>query len=595
MRRKLLGATLAVVLLVTGCATVPTKGSIRSGSREGLAGDTGGVGVEAKPPRPDAKELPLVSGFLEAMSDSQAPDIARQYMTPEAAAAWKPESQTVVYDQQPDSLQLKDGNVLLTATKLATINDRGEWIPALPNQSASFLFKLAKVNGQFRVASAPPGVYLGSNQVDLKLAPRDLYFFTPGRELLVPDPVYLPVNLSQGQAATQLIQELLKGPTGRLGNGVITLAPPGTEVQVSVPVDLGVATVALNDAAGTLREPDRRLLAAQIVWTLNQLSLRAKITVGGAPLLPDDPDVLPFANFSTYDPTVPGGSLTELYGLKDGKVQRIVGLDGASDIAARNLDSSQLYEAYIAKSFAVNLHGNLGAIVTSNNKGEDFVATAKLDSTSSADTVSRLPKVDGRVLTPSFDYQDSLWILDKADSAGPRLRVRNRDGGINAVKVDFGGDSPQVLKMAPDGVRALLVMKSKATGENYVETGTVQSENGGKQLVLGQFSPLRLPLKNITDAAWNKQGILVIGVSPKAPRLAINRPWLVNSDGSGLQLLPGSPPDFAARLIVSNPSSDTLPVIQDVEGQLHWLSRDLTWVPMDSDGNGPIVIPTYPG
>ncbi len=343
MRRKLFAAVLAVLLLVTGCATVPTQGTIRSGSREGLAPDFGGVGVEAKPPRDNADPLPLVNGFLEAMSDSRAFDVARQYLTPEAAAAWKPESQTVVYEQQPDSVTARTGDqVQLKARKIATIDERGSWIPARPDEPADFVFKLVKVDGQYRVASVPPGVYLGSNQLDPKLAPRNLYFFTPGRDMLVPDPVYLPVNLSAGQAATQLVQELLKGPTSRLGNGVVSLAPPGTEVQVSVPVELGVATVALNDAVAPLQDTERRLLAAQIVWTLNQINLRVKITVSGAPLLPDDPDVLPFSNFTQYDPSVPNGAMTELYGLRGGKVQRIEGLDGASDIAARPLRDSML-------------------------------------------------------------------------------------------------------------------------------------------------------------------------------------------------------------------------------------------------------------
>ncbi|MGW6276491.1 LpqB family beta-propeller domain-containing protein [Kribbella sp. NPDC055071] len=593
MSRRLLVAVLAALVLVTGCATVPTKGSIRYGTREGLAGDPGGVGVEAKAPRKDAKALPLVSGFLEAMSDSSAFDVAREYMTSDAASAWKPESQTVVYDQVPDQLTPKDGGVMLTARKIATINDRGEWIPAPAGATADFFFKLATVDGQLRVASTPNGVYLGSNQVDLKLAPRDLFFFTPGRELLVPDPVYLPVNLSSGQAATQLIQELLKGPTSRLGNGVITLAPPGTEVQVSVPVELGVATVALNDAAGALREPDRRLLAAQIVWTLNQISLRAKITVGGAPLLPDDPDVLQFANFSQFDPSVSGGSLTDLYGLKAKKVQRIVGLDGTTDIAAKPLDTSQL-SLYEAQSFAVNLHGGLGAIVTTNSKGDKIIASAPLDSTNKGQPVKESPKVEGQVLRPSYDSQDNLWILDRADSATPRLRILDRDGGLSTVKVDFGGDTPLVLKMAPDGVRALLVMKSKIGGKTYVETATAQSANGGKQLQLDQFRPLRLQLNNITDAAWNKQGILVIGSNPAGSN-PTPQPWLVNTDGSRLQLLPGSPPSFAAKFVVSNLNTDTLPVVQDVEGHVHWLSRDLSWTPMDSDGNGPPITPTYPG
>ncbi|HET6986488.1 MAG TPA: LpqB family beta-propeller domain-containing protein [Kribbella sp.] len=589
MTRRLLVAVLAALLLVTGCATVPTKGTIRSGSRQGLAPELGGVGVEAKPPKDNLKALPLVSGFLEAMSDSQAFDVARQYMTPEAGAAWKPESQTVVYAQRPEALSEQPGGVKLTARKIATINERGEWIPAGANEPADFFFKLTKVNGQLRVASAPRGAYLGSNQVDLKLAPRDLYFFNQTRDMLVPDPVYLPLNLSSGQAATQLVQELLKGPTDRLKGGVVTLAQPGTEVQVSVPVEFGVATVALNDTAATLRDQERRLLAAQIVWTLNQISLRVKITVGGAPLLPDDPDILPFANFSQYDPSMPSGALNALYGLKLGKVQRIDGLDGASEIAPKPLNSSQLYP-YAARAFAVNLHGDAGAIVTTVD-GDEVVAYAKLDATDKADEVKKIA-VDGKVLPPSYDSQDNLWIVDRAEGPSPRLQVRNRDGDVSTVKANFRGDAPVVLKMAPDGVRALLVMRSKATGQNYVQTGTVQSANGGKQLVLGQFRQLRLQLTNITDAAWNNKGVLVVGVNPTGN---LNRqPWLVNSDGSGLQPLPGSPAAFAALRVASNPNLNTLPVVEDVEGRVHWLSRDLLWTPMDPD-NGDPVVPVYPG
>jgi hypothetical protein len=577
-----------LLLLVTGCATVPTKGTIRSGSREGLAPDFGGVGVEAKPPRADAKPLPLVNGFLEAMSDSRAFDVAREYMTPAAAAAWKPESQTVVYEQRPDAVsQLGPDQIKLKARKIATIDDRGSWTPARSGEPADFVFKLVQVDKQWRIASVPRGVFLGSNQLDPKLAPKNLYFFTPGREMLVPDPVYLPVNLSAGQAATQLIHELLKGPTSRLGNGVISLAPPGTEVQVSVPVEFGVATVALNDAAAALRDQDRRLLAAQIVWTLNQINLRVKITVDGAPLLPDDPDVLPFTNFSQYDPGVPGGGMTDLYAIRSGKVQRIEGLDGASDIAARPLNSSQLYE-YQAESFAVNLRGDSGAIVSTID-GDKVVAYVRLDSTDKSDQV-RTISTQGRVLQPSYDNQDNLWILDRADSAKPRLRVRNRDGKISEVSVSFHGDSPQVLRMAPDGVRALMVMRSKTTGQNYVQTGTIMTA-GGKQ-VLGQLRNLQLALEDITDAAWNKQGILVAGLS--AVNSDPSRPlWLVNTDGSRLQLLPGTTIDFAIKRVASNLNKDTLPVVEDVQGRLHWQTRDLTWLLMDPE-SAPLI-PSYPG
>ncbi len=584
MRRRLLGVLLAVALL-GGCATVPTKGTIRNGERQGLAPDLGGVGVEAKPPRANIPDMAIVSGFLEAMSDSQAYDVARQYMTPEAAGEWKPESQTVVYDQRPESLTRKNDGIQLTAKKIATIGARGEWTPAAANEKADFFFRLKKVDGQLRVATPPPGAYLGSNQVDLKLAPRDLYFFNQSRDLLVPDQVWLSQNLPSGQAATQLIQELLKGPTSRLGNGVVSIAPPGTEVQVSVPVDLGVATVALNDTAASLRDQDRRLLAAQIVWTLNQLNLRAKITVGGAPLLPDEPEVLPFANFSAYDPQASAGAMTKLYGLLGQKPQRIVGLDGASDISAQPLKSGPL-ALYKAQSFAVTLAGDAGAIVTADGRR---VVYGKLDPPDNAGKASQI-KVDGKTLPPSFDGQDNLWFLDKADSAHPRLRVRHSDGRFSLVETDFEGDTPVALRMAPDGVRALLVMHSAATKQNYVEIATVQTTNGGKQLKLAEFRPLRLELTNITDAAWDKQGVIVIGTDNAAPQ-----PWLVSTDGSSLQLLPGSAPGFVPEHVASNTHKDTLPVIQDDAGRIHWLSKDLGWVSMDADNSEATIIPSYPG
>ena len=589
MRRRLLVVLVSVAMLA-GCAAVPTKGTIRSGDRAGQAPDLGGVGVEAKPPRPNVGDMAIVNGFLEAMSDSQAYDVARQYMTPEAAGAWKPEKQTVVYDQQPDSLTRKGDGIQLSAKMIATIDERGEWIPAPANAKADFFFKLKKVNDQLRVDSAPPGAYLGSNQVDLKLAPRDLYFLNQGRNMLVPDPVYLPQTLPSGQAATQLIQELLKGPTSRLGNGVVSAAPPGTEVQVSVPVDLGVATVALNDTAGSLRDPDRRLLAAQIVWTLNQLNLRAKITVGGAPLLPDDPEVLPFANFSQFDPQVPGTSMTRLYGLMNDLPQRIVGLDGSTNVEAQAVNNGPL-AGKKAQSFAVTPRGDAGAIVTLD--GHDVVY-GLLDPTGKDDKAGTF-KVEGKTLTPSYDFEGNLWVLDRADSAHPRFRVRADDGpDLTPIATDFKGDTPVALRMAPDGVRVLLVMQTAGTTQNYVETATVQTTNNGKQLVLGAFRPLRLPLTNISDAAWSKQGIIVIGAGG-SPGNTKHQVWSVNADGSSLQLLPGSTPDFTPEAVASNPNKDTLPVIQDDDGQIHWLSKDLAWITMDSEKNHPVIDPTYPG
>jgi hypothetical protein len=195
------------------------------------------------------------------------------------------------------------------------------------------------------------------------------------------------------------------------------------------------------------------------------------------------------------------------------------------------------------------------------------------------------------VLQPSYDFQENLWILDRAKSATPRLRVRNSDGKLTTVVTDFGGDTPRELRMAPDGVRVLMLMEKKSTHQTYVQTGTIQLTDA-KQLKLGQLRNLQLPLTDITDVSWGQAGILVAGRStPSSP----GQPWQANADGSQVHLMPGASNDFATELITSTPSGDTFPVVQDPEGALHWQLKDLTWQMDDETSKNPHIQPVYPG
>jgi hypothetical protein len=593
VRTKLLTVVAASAVVLAGCATVPTQGPIRSGNPAGLAPAAVGVNVKANPPRDHAPPLALVNGYLEAMSDSSNFDQARQYMTPEAAAAWKPESKLSVYDQSSVNVTrlLPSGSVVeLKAPLIGTIDERGSWTPAKHGDVVDVDFQLADVDGQKRVSNPPVGAFLGSNQFESRLATRSLYFLTPDRQTLVPDPIFLPLSLSPGQAATQLVQELLKGPTGRLGNGVVSAAPPGTQVNVSVPVELTLATVNLSDAAQTLGGREREQLAAQIVWTLRTVSPRVKIMVGGAPLIDEPTDPMTISDFPQYDPAGSSPQLKQLFGLRAGKVQRIVGLDGSQDIAALPLDNSLLSLEY-AESLAVNLRGDFGAIVTTlKATGDHVVAYARLDATEKSDKLVTI-KTSGTVLRPSFDFQENLWILDRAGSATPRLRVRDRDGKVTDVAAAFGGDTPLQMRMAPDGVRVLMLMRKKTTGQNYVQTGTIVT-NDAKQLKLGEFRPLELSLTDITDVSWIPSGILVAGRSgPNASR----QPWQANADGSQPHPMAGASSLFAANQLASTPNLDTFPVVKDDNGLLHWQQKDLTWQMDDETSKKPFITPVYPG
>ncbi|GAA1527489.1 LpqB family beta-propeller domain-containing protein [Kribbella lupini] len=594
MRRRAagwLGAGLAVVLVAAGCASVPTEGQIRNGSKNAAAASGGRVGVEAQEPRTNAKPPALVSGFVEAMSDFSNYDTARMYMTPAAAAKWEPEKGITVYDQSSTKAltQVPGTNTIrLRAPKVGTIDARGSWSSAPRGSMVQFDFTVQQADGQYRVSSVPNGTFLPYNQLESRLQPYALYFANRDRGMLVPDPIFLP-QLPPGQVATRLVQELLKGPTDRLGNGVGSAAPPGTQVNVSVPVALGEASVELSKSAAGLSAVDRGVLAAQIVWTLRPISTRVKITVDGAGLVDNNSDALQFANYAQFDPTVPVPQMKELYGvLGDGHIVR-ANLDSATTIGVTRLDESLLYK-YKAQSLAVNLNGSYGALVT-EAEGNEVVAYGPLDeATEDSDNVVLIP-TDGKVLRPSFDNQGNLYVVDRADSSAPRLRMRTKDGKIAEVATTFAGREPVQLRMAPDGVRALLVLKGK-DGQNTVETSTITTDNA-KKLQLTQPRALQVPLYDITDATWNQLGVLVSGrPAPNGAR----QPWLVNVDGSAPRIIPGSPNNaFQSDTLASNPNIDTLPVVRDSDGITHWQSKDLNWSELEENDQPVNILPVYPG
>ncbi len=79
---------------------------------------------------------------------------------------------------------------------------------------------------------------------------------------------------------------------------------------------------------------------------------------------------------------------------------------------------------------------------------------------------------EGKVLRPSYDHQENLWILDRADSSKPRLRVRGQDGKVTDV-TDHSAGTP---RSAADGARRRPGAAGDAgeTGHTYVQTATIQ-------------------------------------------------------------------------------------------------------------------------
>ena len=579
-RAILVAAGSALAALLAGCATVPTSGPIRSGSGAGDVGDPP-FGVQVQAPRPGAGARAIVNDFLDAMATS-GPDILKQYLTPQAAAKWRPDDSVTVFDRSDrQSIQERTlggaTDVTLDAPKMATLDPRGGWHGVVPDEApVKFTFKLVKVDGELRISNAPEGRLVASDLFVTNYRARNLYFFTPNWDALVPDPVYVPVRTPSAQNATALTQSLLSGPTERLGDSVSSAAPPGTEV-VSVTVDAdGIATVALNDRVAGLG-PDQRLkLAAQLAWTLRQVGvLKLRITAAGQPYEIDGTTgEQPVSRWDSYDAAFASLTGRQLYLLNNSEIRRLDNVDtsgqqkpGPSPL--KGLDNLQI------QSIAVDLEGQNAAAVTDGAVVLGPIGTQKPQQ-------SRIP-TSGRVLRPSFDKDRNLWIVDQADGAA-RIRVRRETGTVLTVHAPgLEGRKVTTFRVARDGVRVLAVLQSGQRSQ--VMLGRITG-SGRSERISGLLS-LQLGFDQIADAGWSSSTkIMVLGrtgvLSYQMVEANIDGSQVATIQGNGVQ-------DFNPVEIASAPDGDALPVVLN-NGVLLVRERDLNWQKLGRLGHA-----VYPG
>src|SRR5207344_1878056 len=118
---------------------------------------------------------------------------ARSYLTAEEADAWDPKAQVVVLagETPPTPKVSTPQELVLTAPQSGVISEEGDFT-ATPGVSAHGIFELRQVDGEWRISSAPDGLFLSPDDFARDYAVYDTYFVDPGSRQLVPNPVYLP-------------------------------------------------------------------------------------------------------------------------------------------------------------------------------------------------------------------------------------------------------------------------------------------------------------------------------------------------------------------------------------------------------------------
>ena len=482
MRRRL--ALVAVPFLLAGCAGIPTSGPIQQGPEVPDGPSDQVIRVIVRPPAPDMTPTQIVSGFIEASAsfeDDHA--VARQYLTAQAAASWDPLAGTRVYDGVPTLAPNGPATVDMTATQAGSITADGRFQVSAPGRILRESFTLDYVEGQWRIANPPPGLFLARSDIDRAFRSYDVYFLDPDFTTLVPDTRLIPA--AGAGLATSLMQAMAAGPTEWLAPAVRTALPDGAGLAVNaVPVEEGVAVVDLDASVRLASDATRRALSAQILWTLGQVPgvLAVDLRAGGQALpVPGVPNPQPEGAWPGFDPNAMPANAAP-YAERNGRVVQIGGAVPLSVPGGAGAGVPPL------QGIAVTLDAT--RVAGLDDQGALWAADTRAGA-SSVDLIS----APGQS-RPSFGRGTAAWVV------GPdqQLKQARADGTVYTIPVDGLSTKMRIesVSVSRDGTRmALIVRRGPRT---FVMMAVIVLREGTARVQ----TPVRVDdrLTSVVDVAW---------------------------------------------------------------------------------------------
>ena len=485
-------AAAALASTVAGCAAVPSGGAPQRVT--GGSGAPQAYALPMPPPPPQAgwTEDQVVLGFLHAsasFADNWA--AARQYLAPGLRKSWTPGAVTVVGSlgnpqvspgrQRPP---LPGGltqiaNVSFTGQRLATLTASGQYLYEPGNPV--YTFRLVRTNGPWLIDRVPKGVLL-LTQADFQdvYQPSNLYFFAPydprqsvpQGNLLVPDPVYAPIqgitrttSASKATLATSLVKGLLQGPGSWLANPATWSAFPVGTTLIGNQVRISGQTAIVN-LGGTAVKADLTtagFMDAQLQATLTDSAYSApvahvvRLEIGGK---------VPYV--------VPRDSL--IGSVVTSPEPPVFFLSGPSSVSQLTLGSKSARPVPAAGPAQIG-HAVATTVAASGNSPRMLAIAAKAGRGCAVYVgISRgsgryhrymLSSTGGACTSLSLDRNGNIWA-----TAGQHVWLIGPNRGPVTVGLPAGLSAAPVarqkglrllaLRMAPDGIRAVFLVHTAA-------------------------------------------------------------------------------------------------------------------------------------
>jgi hypothetical protein len=485
-------AAIAAALATAGCATIPTVGpAVQVKGASGLSQPN----LQPVPPVPEANwsEQAIVEGFIAASASFAGNHAAaRAFLDPQLRQRWHPGWAAAVVGNisnpvvkrfgptSPQGASTVTATVTLTAHQLATISDAGHYVnsPASPH----YVFRLAQFGSQWLITQLPdPSSVLLLTQADFEevYQPLNLYVWSPGK-VLVPEPVFAPPEDSVSQLASNLVRALLTNQAQSSYLGPLTttafprrttlLGPNGSEVSISD----STAVVNLGGGAAKARQDQLRNMAAQLVTTLTSgsygqsgIARSVMLKINGKVRAIDGRAIQGSSAYQYLIPNFPHRS--PLYFISPaGVVSELAPGSSAARPLQRPLGRDQRPFSIIAVS-----PGAQPELAGTQETSKGCVIYYGPISRISSLRHSSLPGPSSAPCTSlSWDRRGNIWVV-----AGHSVWVLPPGGRqpVSAVTPSLAGQtqpSYQVLalRVAPDGVRAAMLIQNKDGGRQVVMT-----------------------------------------------------------------------------------------------------------------------------
>jgi Lipoprotein LpqB beta-propeller domain/Sporulation and spore germination len=542
MTRALAGI-LAAALFLTGCASVPSGSQVVGG---GVADpqrpiDDPYVRVIPVGPGPDWDPGEIVTAFQAASGSFDGPNgehqVAREYLA--CGGCWRPGVATVVYDRvTQSSVQLNGDRATVTdeVYQLGRIGSDGQYLADSRHFKQTYELR-QNAQKQWRITALPPELLLSRNDVTRAFRTFDLYFLAPDAQVLVPNPVFIPL-VNRTWLSEQLVRQQIGGPTTWLRSAAVRSGfPSGTQLR-RFDVTGGVATVDLTRQA---RTGDLRTMSIQLMWTLRQLRevSQLRLLVEGKPVhVPGVNGTLQSASlWSAYDPDGTGDVPHGYARTADGRLAR---LDATPQVLLPKLRVSHPAISYDNRQVAAV--GPAGDTVTVTDLADGAtrgVLHAKLSG--------------GRFTTPSWDRRGNVWAVE-SNAHGSRLW--EIEAGTKARAVDGWTLAPypvKALRISRDGTRAAAIVQlAQGTQVQLGRVDRAPAPTGGLQAE--GFIAINSDLQGAIDLAWrDADHLAVVGLTQGNPS-----PLLYDVPVSGAPTQPMVGPGSDMKSIAAYPGAPLL-------------------------------------